>query len=138
MQKALERIVKWAPAWDRRNSDSGKNYGVHGVELLFAVKGERGAAGFTIYTNWHLPHVVAEFRANGAKYLQPLPADVGYHALTPQYEGQQERPCGLTATGKCYYDGSGLAAYDLFDKFVTEGEEAVWQELERWYEERCK
>jgi hypothetical protein len=55
--KKLERIIEFTPAFDKRDPNPKKNYGVHGVELRFVVKGEAGAVQFLIFTNWHLPHV---------------------------------------------------------------------------------
>lgn len=57
---ALERIVRFYPAYDKRDPDPKKNYGIHGVELLMLVKGEKGAVQFKLSTNWQLPHVTKE------------------------------------------------------------------------------
>ena len=35
--------------------------------------------------------------------------------------------------GRCWFDGSCLASTEVFKKFVTEGEEALWKELEKYY-----
>lgn len=56
----MEKIIKFAPAYDKRHSDPKKNYGVHGVELKFILKGEEGAVQFVIFTNWMLPNVQKE------------------------------------------------------------------------------
>ena len=53
----LKRIVKFAPAYDKRNPDPSKNYGVHGVELRMVLKGKEGAVQFLLFTNWMLPRV---------------------------------------------------------------------------------
>ena len=56
----LERIIKFAPAFDKRDPDPKKNYGTHGVELKMVVKGSKGAVQFVLFTNWQLPHVTKE------------------------------------------------------------------------------
>ena len=56
----LERIVHFAPAFDRCDPDPKKNYGIRGVELRFVLKGPKGAIQFVVYTNWQLPHVTEE------------------------------------------------------------------------------
>jgi hypothetical protein len=53
----LTRDFAITPAYDKRAADPNKNYGVHGCEFRFYVKGERGAIQFVVYSHWHLPHV---------------------------------------------------------------------------------
>lgn len=127
-----QRIVQWSPAWDKRNDDPSKNYGIHGMELRFVLKGEQGATQFVIYTNWMLPHLRYGHKKVEGFLAEPLPADVGYHARVPQYEGDSVsfESCEYLDGAPCYYDGSGLMAQDLFDKFVAQGEDIVWSELE--------
>ena len=128
-----ERIVIWTPAYDRRNPDPAKNYGVHGMELRFVLKEPGvGATQFVIFTNWMLPHLRYGPRRIEGFLTEPTPDDVGYHALVAQYEGQETmaEACEYLDGKPCYYDGSSLTANDLFDRFVTEGEEAVWQSLQ--------
>ena len=64
-----------------------------------------------------------------------MAADLGYHALVPQYEEQAERDCCYTSSGKCYYDGSGLNAELLVENFISQGEPYLWSALEAYY--RC-
>lgn len=136
-EEKFTRKIEFSPAWDKRNPDPKKNYGVHGMEMKFILKGEKGAVQFVIYTNWHLPHVSKEFEKdkNASLFLKPLPADVGYHSYVPQYEGQEKISdnCPYLEGKPCYYDGSGLKAMTLFDLFVELGEEAMWSELEEFY-----
>lgn len=90
--KKLERIFVIRPAFDKRDKDPNKNYGVHGCEMLFVVKGEKGAVQFVLYTNWHLPHVTKEWEKKGQLsrgLWAPIPADVGYHSPVPMYEDQK-------------------------------------------------
>jgi len=54
---SLTREIKFSPAYDKRDPDPSKNYGIHGVTITFLLKGEKGAVQFVLYTNWHLPHV---------------------------------------------------------------------------------
>lgn len=137
MTETFERQVVFTPAFDRRH----QNYGIHGVELRFHLIGEHGATQFVIFTNWQLPEVTKEQDARPPDRrfphlsCHPMPADLGYHRLTPAYEGQQvlSEECELLGGKPCYYDGSGLMAQDVFDLFTREGDAAVWRELERFY-----
>ena len=132
----LERRVEFSPAFDKRNPNPAKNYGIHGVDLRMYVVGPRGAVQFVLYTDWHLPHVDEELRAKGAR-LAPTPADLGYHSPIPTYEGQEDYSrddCHLLG-GRCYYDGSGLNAERIYDVLLREGSDGVWRELEAYYDE---
>lgn len=132
---ALERRFKATPAWDERSK--GKGGGQHCVDLVFAVVGAEGAYHFTLYTGWYLEMSSGAFPAVAGvpkPPFAPLPADVGYHGSTPAYEGQApvER-CEFMGGGKCYSDGSGLQAYDLWNILLRDGSDGVWKELERRY-----
>lgn len=93
----LQHILEFTPAFDKRNADPNKNYGIHGVELRFVVKGSLGAVQFVLYTNWQLPHVAAEQEERGCgRYClnKAMPADLGYHSPKPMYHSHQ--PMGAT------------------------------------------
>lgn len=142
-ESGFERRIDWIPAYDRRSEDEKKNYGVHGVTMWAVLRGPAGAITFTLFTNWHLKSVREE--RGGNKFCspnhclnQPLPADLGYHSPKPLQDWQDpEEPfsksCEHLDGAPCWYDGSGLAAEDVFDYFVEGGEEALWGELERRY-----
>jgi hypothetical protein len=98
-ERKLERIVEFEPAFDKRNVDPEKNFGIHGVEMRWVLKGERGAVQFLVYTNWQLPHVTQEsinrlgfardFGMEMRCFWLPMAADLGYHSKFPLYEGQE-------------------------------------------------
>lgn len=135
----MERIIKLFPAFDKRNADSSKNYGIHGVEMIMVLKGELGATQFVLYTNWQLPHVQKELRSDMSpnKYclFEPLPADLGYHSYKPMYEGQTciDEKCEFLNGSPCYYDGSSLNAKRIYDTLLEKGSDGVWKELEEYY-----
>jgi hypothetical protein len=146
MTTAFERRVDFRPAFDKRDPDPKKNYGIHGVEIRFVVRGPKGATQFLLYTNWQLPHVtreamdLAEIHALDAIDIKvrflPLPADLGYHAYEPQYEGQERMgACDILtdAPNGCYYDGSGLRAEGVYERLLREGDAGVWAALEDEY-----
>jgi hypothetical protein len=121
----LERIVHMYPAWDRRDKDPAKNYGISSVRIRMVLKGPKGATQFVLSTGWTLPHL-----PNG----EPMGMDVGYHSPKPMYDGQtvMDDNCDILG-GPCYYDGSTLQADDMFLLLVRSGSEYVWNELERRY-----
>jgi len=125
----LERRVTLAPAWDKRDPDPLKNYGIHTVELRMLVLGPKGATQFLLYTGWHW------LDSPNVRDLYPIPADLGYHSPTPQYEGQPDMDCDLMPEGHCYYDGSALNARRVYERLLREGSDGVWAELEDYYRE---
>ena len=137
------RMVLFSRAFDERSTDPSKNYGVHGVNLQFVLRGPVGAVQFVLYTNWQLPRVTVEnygsYAPVGNDYHwreRPTPADLGYHAYTPQYDGQKPvGPCHILtdAADGCYYDGSTLNAEPVFTRLLEEGDDGVWAELLEFY-----
>lgn len=106
MSEKFERITEWEPAFDKRDPDPKKNYGIHGVAVRWVLKGEKGAVQFLVYTQWMLPHVIKEqmrrFRLRAAlshskedfegelhTFWQPMAVDLGYHSKFPMYENQE-------------------------------------------------
>lgn len=136
---AFERIVKFSPAFDKRHDDPSKNYGIGGVRIYFQLKGPKGGTSWGILTPMYLPHVREEWKDKDPNTLLTLGKGMGteisYHSLEPRFEGQTkfERPCDLTGQDFCYCDSGFIAGEDLFQKFLVEGDAAVWEELEAWY-----
>lgn len=100
----LQRIVKFYPAFDKRDPDPSKNYGIGGVSLLMLVKGEKGAAQFTLSTNWHLPHVtedtlkstIARAQAFGASEQVQVSEDFGGMADVSERMESAKRMIGMS------------------------------------------
>ena len=138
----MERVIEVTPAFDKRNVDPKKDYGIHGAELWFYLIGERGAIQFGIYTNWFLPHVQDEVDSRIPDHRfpwlshKPSPCDIGYHSRVPQYDDAKPLTdnCPIIG-GVCYYDGSSLQAEDVFKIMVEGGSDALWAEMERRYNE---
>lgn len=138
----FERLIEMLPAYDKRDPDPRKNYGVHGVTLTMTVRANHRAVQFTLYTKWYLSHVQAQFDANlpdrnPLLFHKPLPAGVEYHSPEPLYEGHESygNDCRYTG-GICYHDGSSLAADDVFRVLLERGSDGVWEELERRWREK--
>lgn len=150
----FEQWIEMDAAFDKRHDDPTKNYGIHGVDMRFYLRGPKGAVQFVLFTNWQLPHVtqelavrhVAEIQAGGSGHVKPvdilrihsnpLPADLGCHAYEPQYDDQERmESCDilLDAPGGCYYDGSGLAASEVYKRLLEEGSDGVWAALKDCY-----
>lgn len=119
----MERAVVFQPGYrtDRQT------YGRHGMEITWLLRGPRGVTQFVMFTFWEPGMGSHEQSMHG-----PMGADLGYHALCPQYEGQDNyarNDCAYLPGGTCYYDGSGLQADELLPVFFIEGEAAIWRTL---------
>jgi hypothetical protein len=137
---SAERIVEVTGAFDKRHPDPNKNYGIHGMNLRFVLKGAEGAVQFLVYTQMHLPHVHEELyhrrKPNEAWMAAPMGADIGYHARVPHYEGQSivQESCPHLDGAPCYYDGTSLGAEEFMPEFLAGGSDAVWAMLAQRYE----
>jgi hypothetical protein len=146
----FERIVEFTPAYDRRDADPKKNYGIHGVDLRMVLKGEEGAVQFALSTGWYLPETVGSepgdwgihsqyskaLHSHAIGLLHPMPTDLGYHSRTPRYEGHlQSDECPYLDGAPCYYDGSTLNAWHPFEALIRGGHEGLWAYLENYYAE---
>jgi hypothetical protein len=138
--------ITFEPAFDKRNSDPTKNYGIHGVNVRFLYGDKnKGVVQFLLYTNWHLPNVRSEAKNDPSSIVAierypfefwqaPMPADLGFHSPHPQYEDQYKMDsCDVLNQGFCYYDGSGLNAQRTFETLIEKGSEGVWKELEEYW-----
>lgn len=110
----------------------GQSHGVAGVKFLFMLIGEDGAMEFSISTPWR-PDWHEFWKPR--EYDRVMPCGIEYHSKTPQYDGHKKSTddCEWTG-GDCWCDGSALQAMDVFKVLVTDGEDALWRELERRYE----
>lgn len=139
----FRKEIVFHPAWDKRDPDPNKNYGIHCVDMCFYLHGKKGVIQFVVFTNWFLEQnrEHSEIDQYPFKYWQsPMPSDLGFHSYVPVYEGQHllTESCPLLHSKPCYYDGSTLNAEPVFETLIREGSEGVWKELKRYYEETFK
>jgi len=138
----FERIIKIRPAYDKRDPDPRKDYGIHGCDLVMVLKGDAGAVSFILFTKWYLPHVTNELAhrsTNSPENIKclftPLPAGLDYHSPYPMYENQSlsTNECEYLDGKPCYCDGSFLAADEVFEILLREGSDGVWAYLKNCY-----
>lgn len=137
MTTEFRQLVEFSPAWDKRDPDPRKNYGIGPVKIRFVLIGPKGAVHWLVRTNWELPHVRAELDRKGYKSDPLTGYDRGYHSPKPTYEGQQvcQYDCEYIG-GPCYCDGSVLASEELVDVLVRNGSDGIWKALREDYEYR--
>lgn len=154
-REKLERHIEFFPAFDKRNPDPKKDYGIGAARLLIYVKGIHGAYQFQMSTPWHLPgaltknkgyldqgkfptvHTTFEGDVVCEEYERSCIWGADYHSYIPRYEGQTAiSGCKILEGKPCYMDGSSLYGTNVFGKLVAGGSEAVFEELEKLYFER--
>ncbi len=142
----FERIVDFYPAFDKRNPNPSKNYGIAAVQIRFVLKKDNKAVQFLFGTDWYLPETVEEYKRIG-NYNKTPPSnlrgndscgvsgwDVGYHSPTSEHEGQLSSKKCVYIKGKCYYDGSSCRADDNQEILLREGSEGIWKFLEKYWD----
>jgi len=132
------REIVFSPGYDKRNSDPKKNYGIGGVHIGFYYGNPvEGLVQFTILTDWYPEPLRQEMslRRRETCDLFPMAADLGYHSPAPHYDDHGKMDCEKMEQGFCYYDGSSLNAERVMRKLTSEGSEAVWKELEEYWDD---
>jgi len=130
----FEKIIKFSPAFDKRNSDPKKNYGIGAVKVYMVLKGGGKAVHFVFSTGMYLPKThqtwLSRFPYNREPYIG---YDVGYHDTEPHYEGQthSQEKCEWLNGKPCYCDGSALRAEEFMKVLVKKGSGAVWRLLKK-------
>jgi hypothetical protein len=136
---AYYRRVEFRKGYNKRHIFG---YGVHGMEIHFRFYGPLGTTQFVMGTGWVPGEIGRPFGEKRNPHWSriadryPNANDLGYHWLTPQYEGQEDYrhdDCPFVKGGVCYYDGSGMNAEPVMQAFVDRGESAVWRELVSYY-----
>lgn len=112
----------------------GSNYGVHSFGIRVLLHGPAASMQFLMWTGI-VPelvqgHYLPEFRHDTA----PMAADLGYHADSPQYEDQPPFECEYRPSGRCFYDGSSLAADPVLALLLAKGGNAVLEALQSSYD----
>jgi hypothetical protein len=138
-EDGLEESVQFVPGYNCPVT-GGQGHGVHGTEVRWFLRGPAGAVSLVMATDWipgerYPGHGLAPSGQNEHWDMYPMAFGLGYHARMPQYEGQEVDldDCNLIGGGPCY-GGADLSGPDeAVRRFVTEGEQAVWDALEAAY-----
>lgn len=142
----LEEAVVFTPGYNCPAAGP-ESHGVHGMEIMWLLRGPAGAVHFVAYTDWIPGRLSAghglspagsyswESYRHPGEMDYPDGADLGYHAHVPQWEGQTAGDVCAWIGARCFCDGSGLAAADLAREFRNSprGEHVIWEALEGRY-----
>ncbi len=78
---------------------------------------------------------IIQFAYEAGKELGIRGWDVGYHSPKPIYADQSKISDCPLLEGECYSDGSSLMGEEFLELLLKEGEDRIWQELEKLYHE---
>jgi len=135
--KDFYRRVEFTPAWDRRDPDPSKDYGVSGVSIHFSLVGENGAISWEIMTSWVLPSTEEMWKSKGLGHFglfKPTAGGVGFH-YPPEREDLdylEIGPCNLL--GECRCDVGFLYGNTMMQRLIEGGEDTLWAEMIQAYE----
>lgn len=128
----FKRIVDVHPAYDERY----KQFGIGSCSINFTIKGTKGAATFSLFTNWFLPHVREELVLNGTfskKYSKPIGSEVCYHSYTRMCENDLlSEHCKVLNT-TCYSGADFILCDQYVDILIEKGTEGMYEKLEEFY-----
>jgi hypothetical protein len=126
-KNGLVRELHFGTAFDERHKDPKKNYGWHGMDMVFVIKkGKTKCVTFRIFTNWHWDEKFYEGMS------KPSGASIDLHTTNPQFKGQKKYgQCDFLGK-ECYCDGSCLAADNAFKILTKDGLEALFDYMETW------
>ena len=132
---ALKRKIIFVPGYDHRDHEDPQKRSRHGMDLLFCLYGPAGAVSLQVFTHW-LPSVAdLEHPTNFITY--PYGVGIDFHYLTGSRLSEHREPsrdCLVLKDLPCYHMHiSSMAASKLFARFLKDGEEVVWAELEDYY-----
>jgi len=130
--------VFFLPGYDKRSKDPGKNYGIHGMHLMFALCGEgtnSATITFEINTNWYPKSATTEWDVAGETRHGSYGWGIYYHQHVQTDDWQ-------IYSGTCDFGDacwSGEYGFELvralFADFVTSGQDAVWEKLNHLLDE---
>lgn len=139
----LIKKMEIEPAWDKRNPDPSKNYGINCAMLKMSITGDKGALEFQMFTGFHLPHNEKELlerckiKSSLIKlYFTPNARHLVFHYREPGAGHMSESidSCSFLGGAPCYGDYSDEYAEILTKTLIEEGSEKVWKIMETIYE----
>jgi hypothetical protein len=131
------------PAYDKRDLEPTKDYGVGGILMNFVIKGDHGAINFVLSTNFVLPQTLEFWQKKKeitkqidlSYWLRPN-TDLCFHGLKPKYEGHKSHNDCCWMPGKeCYVECDSFGGDEAYQALLTGGSEAMWQYMEKRYRE---
>ena len=115
----------------------GGRHGRSGMRLRILLGSEEGIVQFVMSASDWLPGSLDSIGStkDGVAKFGVMATDLGHHWTRPTYEGEYvgQEACEFLHGASCFYDGSGLNAGPVLDRFLREGLDAVWESLEEYH-----
>lgn len=129
-KNGLKRRLVFTPGWDERKTRPGGG-GQHNMHLAFVLQGPRGALVFDLATGWYID------RVQSPNHPFPWGLVIHWHVEHDLHSNEIRDSCDWLDGAPCVaQDLAGLSSpvlERLLTKLVSEGEEALWTELEVMY-----
>ena len=142
MKKKFEKIYRVRLPFDGRHKDPNKNYGIHGFDIWFILKGPKGAIEFSISLGLFLPHVEKELKLKYSDSIGGISGKyISYHSPVKQFKGQKlKSKCPyINGNKRCYSDSWYCDAdewvKEIFSKPGMDHEDKIWEKLKKRYED---
>lgn len=136
-----EKFIFLTPAFEAIDDDPSKNYGIGGVNLIFAEKRGDLVIECSFYTEWYLPNVQERLHDKRGRYYRPQPTCNGiyWHYPARKNEWQSHQKECIISGGECYGEvGSALYAEKITERLLSEGGVGVWDEIDQAFKEATK
>lgn len=125
----LETGFTMTSAFEARDPDPSKDYGIGAVRMSFYVRGPLGCIVWDLSTGWYLPDVAKRIGPQ-----EPSPGAIEFHGAQPSYEGQESREdCLLVPGGHCFWDVGYIIGEEPYEALVREGDQGLYRVLGEWY-----
>jgi len=129
----MEQIIQITPAFER-----GTEGGRGSAHIWFCLRGPNGAVTFMVLTDWYLPETKEIFEKNGWEFSHSSGGAVSTHATWPYEPWQKDtrnESCEWLDGAPCYGDIGFLIGDDFFAALVEGGTDALWDKMQKWYDE---
>jgi len=144
----LKKEIVFNPAYDRRNPDPTKNFGIGSVLCSMILSGNEGAVVFNFSTGMLLPSTIKEYietgkacykiNSDGMVYFLNIPCalDIACHSKKPLDDDHSilNKTCDYIGQ-PCYYESSSIEADEYLQILIEKGSEPIWDLLTSYYNE---
>lgn len=133
-----EKFIFFTPAFEARDPNPSKDYGIGGVHLTFAERRGDLTIDCSFFTDWHLPEVQERLSTKLDRYFNPKPMCNGIYWHRPKRTNEYQadtKDCILSG-GQCFGEvGSALYGDVITKRLLLEGSEGVWNEIDKAFKE---
>lgn len=127
--EGYQRTITTRGAYDQRDSNPSRDYGISGVTITFALIGKDRALDWDLLTDCFLPHTNKRLRKVGRSHGGPTAGGVGFHYSEEQYEGMMSSETCTLLDGRCFYDTGFLIGDEVYRAWAYGGIDGVFGKL---------